>query len=90
MSGRYVVWQPENGQTDEDGMKLMAFDAEHAAQLWAERDDHRSAEHHIVGGQPATVMVRNIDTAEVSEWVVSGEVEYRYTARQCIPQEPTK
>ena len=80
--GRFVVWQPMNGQTEADGVSVTAFDARTAVEEWAEHDDSKSNEFHIVGGQPATVLVRDLDGGEPGEWIVSGEALRRYTAKR--------
>lgn len=83
--GRYVVWQPEAGQAEADGVKVSAGNTKAAAEEWADHDDYRSNEFHIVGGQPATVMVRDLDSGKAHEWIVSGESVRHYTARLRIP-----
>lgn len=76
----YLVWQPEAGQTDTNGMRVRAHEAGAAAEMWADADDYASAEYHIVQGHPAAVMVRDVKTGETTEWVVVGESVRRYTA----------
>lgn len=71
--GRFVVWQPENGQDEEDGKKISASSAEEAVKEWAEWDDAHSADYHIVGSQPATVKLRDLDAGTVTEWFAFGE-----------------
>ena len=76
----YLVWQPEAGQTEEDAREVLALAAQFAAEAWAKTDDHVGNEYTIVGGQPATVMVRDLRGGEATEWIVSGELVRRYTA----------
>lgn len=76
---RFVVWHPENGQVEGDGKKVNARDAGEAVETWAEWDDVNSAEYHILSGHPARVMVRDVDSGEASEWIVSGEYMPQYT-----------
>ena len=83
--GRYVVWQPEGGQTEADGTKVSARSTQVAAEEWASNDDWNSNEFAIVGGQPATVMVRDLDSGKAFEWIVSGESVRRYMAQLRIP-----
>ena len=83
--GHYVIWQPGAGQTEADGTKCSARSANEAAEEWAWNDDINSNEFHIVGGQPAIVTVRFLDTGEAFEFVVSGESRREYTARLRIP-----
>ena len=80
--GRYIVWQPAAGQSEADGTKITARDARTAAEEWADHDDYKSNEFHIVGGQPATVMVRDLDSnVRPLEWIVSGESVRHYKAQ---------
>ena len=83
--GRYVVWQPASGQTEDDGTKVSASNTKTAVEEWAAHDDWNSNEFHIVGGQPATVMVRDLDSGKAFEWIVSGESVRHYSAQPRIP-----
>lgn len=78
--GRYIVWQPGAGQTEDDGMRVTARDAKQAVEEWADADDYRSNEFHIVGGQPASVIVHDLDSGTRGTWTVSGESRRVYTA----------
>lgn len=79
--GRFVIWNPENGQAEEDGTKISALSSEAAVREWAEWDDARSADYLIVGGQPATVKLRDLNSNTVTDWIVSGESVPHYRAR---------
>lgn len=79
--GRYRVWQPDAGQSESDGVSVTARDAKTAVEEWADHDDYKSLEFHIVGGQPANVMVKDIDRGKINEWIVSGESVRVYTAK---------
>ena len=79
---RFVIWRPENGQDEDDGEVVCAYDAEEAVERWAQLDDVNSADYHIVGGQPATVMARDPSTGAATEWIVSGEPVPHYSARK--------
>ena len=86
MAGRtYVVWEPANGQTIVDGRRFMADGMQHAAEQWADWSDYYSNEYHIVGGQPATVMVQDVNGGPVREMLVQGESVRRYTAKLRVP-----
>ena len=78
----WLVWRPENGDEEDDARRVMASDAEQAAEDYAERDDSDSAEYGIVGGSPATVCVRAEAGGEVETFVVSGEAVPHYSARK--------
>lgn len=77
---RFMVWQPEAAQTEGDGRVIVADSAREAAELWADADDWRSCEFHIVKGTPASVMVRGQDGV-AREFIVSGEQVRVYTAK---------
>lgn len=77
----YVVWEPAVGQTIVDGRRFAADGPQHAAELWADWSDYASNEYNIVGGQPATVMVRDVNGGPVREMLVQGESIRRYTAK---------
>jgi hypothetical protein len=81
------VWQPAAGQTEADGVKVSARSTQVAAEEWAYHDDFISKEFHIAAGQPATVMVRDLDSGKAHAWIVSGESRPEYTARLRIPLE---
>lgn len=75
----YIVWRPENGQTEDDGQPFRAMDAAAAVREWAEWDDRTSADYHIVGGTPAEVMVREVGSQDAPRtYIASGEAEPVY------------
>ena len=87
--GRYLVWEPSCGQTEEDAKKISAYDPACAVREWAEWSDRTSAEYHIVGGQPTAVMVRDLDAPKaLLEYTVSGDSMPVYYARIKKPAEP--
>lgn len=51
----YLVWKDESER--EDARKVVAFDAEHAAQIFGEQTDTDSAEYWIVKGGTQRVFV---------------------------------
>ena len=77
---KYIIWQPEAGQTEDDAALIKAHDPREAVEKWAERDDSRSCEFTISGGQPATVIVRQEGSTDTQEWIVSGEMVRSYSA----------
>lgn len=86
---RYLVWQPDHGQEEEDAKKISAYDPECAVREWAELDDRNSAEYHIAGGTTATVLVRDLDAPKaLLEYTVSGESVPSYYARLKKPAIP--
>ncbi len=80
----FVVWEPAAGQTIVDGRRFTAADPQHAAEQWADWSDYASNEYHIVGGQPATVMVRDVNGGPVHEMIVQGEQLRCYSAKLSI------
>lgn len=82
--GHYIVWCPDLGQQQKDGVKVTAISADEAAREWAGWHDHYSAEYRIVGGTDETVTVLNLDTGERHDWIVSGESVPHYRARLIV------
>lgn len=78
---KYLVWCPELGSGPEDGRDIMAIDHEHAACIWARKEDAESAEYWIVGGSGASVVVRDPDGDEVT-LRVTGQPDIHYQARE--------
>lgn len=78
--GKYIVWSESKEQTEDDGKAFEAVGAWDAAEQWAQWDDHYSADFSIVGGQPADVVVRDVETRAIDRFVVSGEQSAVYTA----------
>lgn len=77
------VWCPvERGENEADAKTIFAFDAEAAAEEWAEQDDRYSAEYGIVGGSSVVVHVQAVDSDEVTRWSVSGESVPSYSASE--------
>jgi hypothetical protein len=76
-----VVWEPAAGQTIVDGRRFIADGPQQAAEQWADWSDYASNEYHIVGGQPATVMVRDVNGGPAREMIVHGEQLRRYSAK---------
>ena len=85
----YWLWRPEYSEKEEDGREVKGYSPHDAAQRWAERDDIRSADYTIVGGNPATVMVRDSDGTTI-ELIVSGETISVYAARLKVPNRYTR
>lgn len=77
----YIVWCPELGSTPEDGKTIKASEAEEAATIWARREDAESADYWIVGGDGATVMVRD-EHGQDKTIRVRGEPIINYYARE--------
>lgn len=76
----YLVWCPELGSGPDDAKSIKANDAEHAATIWARREDAESSDYWIVGGEGTTVMVRNEWGADL-RIRVRGEPSIDYFAR---------
>lgn len=75
----YTVWNPDQGETKEDGRVIQARDAIKACELWAERDDYESAEYSIVGGEDVILMVEMGD-GSIRSAHVTGEAVPTYYA----------
>jgi hypothetical protein len=61
---KWLLWVPENGETEEDAREVYASDAEGAVEKWAEADDRDSADYSIARGADVTVMLRYADKPE--------------------------
>jgi hypothetical protein len=81
MMERYIVWCPDLGQEQEDGLKITASGTRQAVEDWAEWHDNVGAEYSIVGGKDATVTVMSIKSGDKRDWIVSGESMPIYRAR---------
>lgn len=81
---QHLVWCPDLGSSDEDGLRIMAHDPDDAACLWAKREDSNSADYWIVGGTDANVIVRDPNGIEHA-LIVSGETIPHYRARGKTP-----
>lgn len=79
---KFKVWCPEMGSTLDDAREFDAFDANSAAEAWADDEDRRGADYLIVRGQDATVLVSADDGMHVECFVVSGESVPSYRARK--------
>lgn len=78
----FVVWSPEEDQTQDDGERIRALDAQHAAELWADKAGRVSCEFLLLSGETITVCVFNEKTKEITRWQVSGEAIPHYNARE--------
>ncbi len=87
MSARhFYVWCPARGQSDADALAITAPGPREAACEWAQHDDATSVEYDIAKGNDVTLMVRDKDNRELSEWIVSGEAVPHYSARPAKDQ----
>jgi hypothetical protein len=81
----FLVWYPDNGETEEDASEFREYDAEAAAEAWADDYERRCAEYRIAAGESTVeVMVKASDGA-VTRWSVSGECVPQYYARAVRP-----
>ena len=75
----YLVWCPDDGETEDGAMPIIAFDPENAVTIWAEKGDYDSAEFSIAKGNSVNVLVRRADKSdEPMRYEVSGEFEPVY------------
>lgn len=54
---RWLVWCPENGETEDDARTFYGMSPDRAVERWAAKSDARG-DYEIVGGGEATVHVR--------------------------------
>lgn len=76
----FKVWCADRCKCPEDADSVMAIDAAHAAETWAERSDADSGEYRIVGGHSVSVMVWSVDGDAPVEFIVKGEAVPSYRA----------
>ena len=74
---KWLLWSPENGETEEDAREVYGIDPEAAAEAWAERDDRDSGEGSIARGNDAKVRMRYADDPARAERLKlpTGELE---------------
>jgi hypothetical protein len=76
---KWLVWNPDQGETSEDAHEVFALGADLAVEMWAEQDDNNSAEYSIAGGTPADVCVQG-PSGHIRQYRVSGEYRRVYSA----------
>lgn len=75
------VYCPAHGEDEDDARIFYAHSASEAAEKWAKRSDHESAEYSIArGDEEAVCRVRRVGAEEWEEYEVSGETVPRYSA----------
>ena len=86
-TNKHTAWSPDYGQEEEDGITRTPPDyggPREIANAWAKWHDICSADYDIAGqNKTVRVLVRNLDTDEVTHWNVTGEALPHYSAR-CI------
>jgi hypothetical protein len=91
MSRTFKVWNPGEGEAEQDGDTFAGDGASDAAELWAEDTDERDSEFPIATGQTPTVHVRHMDGPErgkIERFKVTGEFTATYTARSLDEPDP--
>lgn len=78
----FIVWQPDLGQTEDDGKKITAYDAGAAAREWAERNDSDSADYSIASGTAAILAVFDCDTKVIHGFTVWSESRPAYYSKK--------
>ena len=77
----FKVWNPID--EDEAGARTFkANDPQHAAEVWAERDDQWSAEYLIVSGKSDPIVIVAADDGRRWQFHVTGETVAQYSARE--------
>lgn len=84
MSEQYLVWVPEQGETEDDGREVKGIDAEDAAESYAERlcwgdPDYYAA---FLDRDGMAMHVREVESGEVSVFQVTGERVITFNARE--------
>jgi hypothetical protein len=83
MSVTHVVWCPDRGQSFGTGRKVLARDAQTAAEKWAKQDDYESTDFSIADGNSVTLHVCDLGAVRPIEiFEVFGEAVPTYYARK--------
>lgn len=77
---RWLVWNTDQGGTEEFASHVYARSAEGAAELWAEQDDSTSADYLIVKGLVVIVNVKKDPDGPIERFTVTGETVPHYYA----------
>ena len=91
MSRTFKVWNPGQGETEQDADTVAGDGARDAAELWAEDADARDSEFPILEGETPTVHVLHWDGPEkgkIERFKVSGRSVPTYTARSLDGPDP--
>jgi hypothetical protein len=84
MMAAYRAWCPDYGQDESDGRLRPAHHFEgpkDVAEQCARWFDIDSGDYSIAGGgETVRVLVRNLDTNEITKWDVRGEMDPQYSA----------
>ena len=69
----YLVWCPEQDETQEDAFSVEAYSPGHAAREWAEHEDSYGAEYSIVSQRWEPVVIVMGPDGLKTRWKVTGE-----------------
>lgn len=82
MNGRWLVWVPDNGETEDDGREVNGGDAECVAENYAEYLCGRDPDYYATfidrGGM--TMHVREVGSSKVDVFSVTGETVVTFRA----------
>lgn len=83
----FLVWRPDDGESEADATEVRAWDAEEAAEDFCEQDDSDSAEYYCAKGNECLVAVKMKDGDDgfVHHFKVTGEYVPQYSAREVEP-----
>lgn len=76
----YMVWCPERAQSIADAKDISAADHAHAAMLWADIEDFRSAEFLIANGDMPVLHVQQQGDPEVRKYRIRCQTTREYFA----------
>ena len=92
MSRTFKVWNPSEGETEQDADTVAGDGASDAAELWAEDEDERDSEFTIADGDVYPIVhVRHVDGPEkgkIERFRVSGRSVPTYHARSLDEPDP--
>jgi len=80
----FFVWCDRHHGEHDEGDRVHAFDAQSAAEEWADQTDS-DGDYVILSGSPAAVRVTAVEGGEQQWFEVTGESCPRYTAHEMEP-----
>lgn len=75
----FMVWCPDDEETEGDAKQVRANSHEEAAERWADENDCNS-DYRLLHGSAMTVLVRSCDGSGAQMFRVSGEAVPQYQA----------
>ena len=79
----FIVWCEDQGETEEDGITIYAYDHESAAEEFADQYDVETADYSIAAQKwEPTFTVKGLRDGGVKRFIVTGETVPSYSATE--------